>query len=250
MRARGAKVTDIVVLVVAADDGVMPQTIEAIHHAKAANVPIIVAINKIDKPEANVERVKQAARADGVAPEEWGGDVSSSPVAATRGEGIDTLLEMLAAQAEVLELEGRRGRARQGAWSSRRDASAGPRPGGDGPGAAGTLRRRHRDRRRRVRPHPRMTDEAGSRGRRGPGDPRGEVRAFDVPDAGEEVMRSATSATRRRSRCPPGQARRPAREAAGGDAREPDRAAGRGGVRTSAIVKADVRAARGAARRR
>ncbi len=105
MRARGAKVTDIVILVVAADDGVMPQTIEAIHHAKAANVPLVVALNKIDKPEANVERIKQELVAQGVLPEEYGGDAQFVPVSAKSGQGIDELLERILLQAEVLELK-------------------------------------------------------------------------------------------------------------------------------------------------
>src|SRR5712664_1455788 len=105
MRARGAKVTDIVVLVVAADDGVMPQTIEAIHHARAAEVPIVVAINKIDKHEANQEKVKQELVAQTVVPEEYGGDSPFVPVSAKTGAGIDTLLEQVLLQAEVLELK-------------------------------------------------------------------------------------------------------------------------------------------------
>src|SRR5438046_2407527 len=105
MRARGAKVTDIVVLVVAADDGVMPQTIEAIHHAKAAEVPVVVAINKIDKHEANQEKVKQELVAQAVVPEEYGGDSPFVPVSAKTGAGIDTLLEQVLLQAEVLELK-------------------------------------------------------------------------------------------------------------------------------------------------
>ena len=104
MRARGAKATDIVILVVAADDGVMPQTKEAIHHAKAAGVPLVVAINKIDKPEANPERVKQELVAEGVVPEEYGGDSPFVPVSAKTGAGIDSLLENVLLQAEVLEL--------------------------------------------------------------------------------------------------------------------------------------------------
>jgi translation initiation factor IF-2 len=104
MRARGAKATDIVVLVVAADDGVMPQTIEAIHHAKAAGVPIVVAMNKIDKPEANPDRVKQELVAQQVVPEDYGGDSPFVPVSAKTGQGIDDLLENLLLQAEVLEL--------------------------------------------------------------------------------------------------------------------------------------------------
>jgi len=105
MRARGAKATDIVILVVAADDGVMPQTKEAIHHAKAAQVPIVVAINKIDKPEANPERVKTELVAETVVPEEFGGDSPFVPVSAKTGQGIDDLLEQVLLQAEVLELK-------------------------------------------------------------------------------------------------------------------------------------------------
>lgn len=104
MRARGAKATDLVILVVAADDGVMPQTKEAIHHAKAAGVPIVVAINKIDKPDANPERVKSELVAEEVVPEEFGGDSPFVPVSAKTGQGIDDLLEQLLLQAEVLEL--------------------------------------------------------------------------------------------------------------------------------------------------
>jgi translation initiation factor IF-2 len=105
MRARGAKVTDLVVLVVAADDGVMPQTIEAINHAKAAEVPLVVAINKIDKNEANPEKVKRELLQHGVVPEEFGGDAPFVPVSAKTGEGVDSLLENVLLQAEVLELQ-------------------------------------------------------------------------------------------------------------------------------------------------
>lgn len=105
MRARGAKVTDIVILVVAADDGVMPQTVEAVHHAKAAGVPIVVAVTKIDKPEANSERVKQELVKEEVVPEDWGGDTMFVEVSAKTGQGIDALLEGVLLQAEVLELK-------------------------------------------------------------------------------------------------------------------------------------------------
>jgi translation initiation factor IF-2 len=105
MRARGAKATDIVILVVAADDGVMPQTKEAIHHAKAAGVPIVVAMNKIDKPEANTERVKSELVAEQVVPEDFGGDAPFIGVSAKTGQGIDDLLEQVLLQAEVLELK-------------------------------------------------------------------------------------------------------------------------------------------------
>ena len=104
MRARGAQSTDLVILVVAADDGVMPQTKEAIAHAKAAGVPIIVAMNKIDKPDANLERVKSELVAEGVIPEDFGGDSPFVPVSARTGQGVDTLLEQVLLQAEVLEL--------------------------------------------------------------------------------------------------------------------------------------------------
>lgn len=105
MRARGAKVTDIVVLVVAADDGVMPQTIEAVHHAKAGKVPIVVAVNKIDKPEANPERIRQELAQQEIVPEDWGGDTIFVNVSAKTGDGIDQLLESVLLQAEVLELK-------------------------------------------------------------------------------------------------------------------------------------------------
>ncbi len=105
MRARGAKLTDIVILVVAADDGVMPQTIEAIHHAKAAGVPIVVAVNKIDKPEANPERIRQELVTHEVVPEDWGGDCQFVHVSAKKGTGIDELLDAILLQAEVLELK-------------------------------------------------------------------------------------------------------------------------------------------------
>lgn len=105
MRARGAQVTDMAILVVAADDGIMPQTIEAINHAKAAEVPIIVAINKIDKPAANVDRVKQELSDQGLLVEDWGGDVISVPVSARQKTNIDTLLEMILLVAEVEELK-------------------------------------------------------------------------------------------------------------------------------------------------
>jgi len=105
MRARGAKVTDIVILVVAADDGVMPQTREAIHHARAAGVPIVVALTKIDKPEANSERVKQELVSEEVVPEDWGGDTMFVEVSAKSGQGVDDLLEGVLLQAEVLELK-------------------------------------------------------------------------------------------------------------------------------------------------
>lgn len=105
MRARGSKVTDIVVLVVAADDGVMPQTVEAINHAKAAGVPIVVAVNKIDKPEANVQKIKKGMADHGIIPEEWGGQNIFAEVSAKKRIGIEELLEMILLQADVLELK-------------------------------------------------------------------------------------------------------------------------------------------------
>ncbi|MEW8958037.1 Translation initiation factor IF-2 [Moorella humiferrea] len=105
MRARGAQVTDIAILVVAADDGVMPQTVEAINHAKAAGVPIVVAINKIDRPDANPERVKQQLSEYGLIPEEWGGDTIMVPVSAVKKEGINELLEMTLLTADMMELK-------------------------------------------------------------------------------------------------------------------------------------------------
>jgi len=114
MRARGAQVTDIAILVVAADDGVMPQTIEAINHAKAANVPIIVAINKIDKPTANPERIKQELTEHGLLAEEWGGDTIMVPVSAITKEGLDNLLEMVLLVADILELKANPNRLAKG----------------------------------------------------------------------------------------------------------------------------------------
>jgi translation initiation factor IF-2 len=127
MRARGAKVTDIVILVVAADDGVMPQTIEAIHHAKAAQVPVVVAINKIDKHEANPEKVKQELVAQSVVPEEYGGDSPFVPVSAKTGQGIDALLEQVLLQSEVLQLSAPEDTAAKGiVVEARLDKGRGP----------------------------------------------------------------------------------------------------------------------------
>ncbi|WP_263081959.1 translation initiation factor IF-2 [Endozoicomonas sp. Mp262] len=127
MRARGAQATDIVILVVAADDGVMPQTEEAVQHAKAAGVPIVVAVNKMDKPEADPDRVKNELSAREVIPEEWGGDTQFMPVSALTGEGVDELLEAVLLQAEVLELKAvHDGPARGVVVESRLDKGRGP----------------------------------------------------------------------------------------------------------------------------
>ncbi|HGY3717623.1 MAG: translation initiation factor IF-2 [Citrobacter sp.] len=127
MRARGAQATDIVVLVVAADDGVMPQTIEAIQHAKAAQVPLVVAVNKIDKPEADLDRVKNELSQYGVMPEEWGGESQFIPVSAKAGTGIDDLLNAILLQAEVLELKAvRKGMASGAVIESFLDKGRGP----------------------------------------------------------------------------------------------------------------------------
>ena len=127
MRARGAKVTDIVILVVAADDGVMPQTEEALNHAKAGGVPMIVAVNKIDKPDADPDRIKQEMANRDVIPEDWGGDTQFVNVSATTGEGIDGLLEAISLQAEVLELKAvPNGPAKGTVIESRLDKGRGP----------------------------------------------------------------------------------------------------------------------------
>ncbi|MBY0545345.1 MAG: translation initiation factor IF-2 [Gammaproteobacteria bacterium] len=127
MRARGAKCTDIVVLVVAADDGVMPQTLEAVQHARAAEVPIVVAVNKIDKPDADPERVKTELSQHNVVSEEWGGDVMFVSISAKTGEGIDALLEAILLQAEVLELKAAATGPAQGiVIESRLDKGRGP----------------------------------------------------------------------------------------------------------------------------
>src|SRR5205809_894478 len=189
MRARGAKVTDIVVLVVAADDGVMPQTIEAIHHAKAAEVPIVVAINKIDKHEANPEKVKQELVAQAVVPEEYGGDSPFVSVSAKTGKGIDELIERVLLQAEVLELKAPVDAAAKGiVIEARLDK-------GRGPVAtvlvqSGTLRRGDivlaGSSFGRVRA---MLDESGSAVHEaGPSIPVEIQGLSDVPAAGEDVM--------------------------------------------------------------
>ncbi len=127
MRARGAQATDVVILVVAADDGVMPQTKEAISHSRAAGVPMVVAINKIDKPEANPERVKQELVKEGVVPEEWGGETPFCEVSAKTGQGVDELLEIVLLQAEMLELKApAEGPARGLVIESRLDKGRGP----------------------------------------------------------------------------------------------------------------------------
>ena len=127
MRARGAQATDIVILVVAADDGVMPQTVEAVNHAKAANVPILVAVNKIDKPGSEPDRVKRELSNLGLVPEDWGGQTIFIPTSAKRGDGIPQLLEMTALQAEVLELRANPNRAARGTIvEGRLDRGRGP----------------------------------------------------------------------------------------------------------------------------
>jgi translation initiation factor IF-2 len=127
MRARGARVTDIAILVVAADDGIMPQTVESINHAKAAEIPIVVAINKIDVPGANPERIKQQLSEHGLIAEEWGGDTIICNISAKTGEGIDHLLEMLTLTAEMLELKANPNRAAKGTViEARLDKGRGP----------------------------------------------------------------------------------------------------------------------------
>ena len=127
MRARGAQATDIAILVVAADDGIMPQTIEAINHAKAADVPILVAINKIDKPEANIERIKTQLTEHGLLPEEWGGDAILCPVSAKTGEGFDNLLENINLLAEIKDLKANPDRKAKGVViEAKLDQSKGP----------------------------------------------------------------------------------------------------------------------------
>ena len=127
MRARGAMVTDIAILVVAADDGIMPQTVESINHAKAAKIPIIVAINKMDKPEANPDRIKQQLTEYELVPEEWGGDTIICPISAKTGEGIDNLLEMVNLTAEMQELKANPNRSAHGAViEARLDKGRGP----------------------------------------------------------------------------------------------------------------------------
>lgn len=127
MRARGASVTDLIVLVVAADDGVMPQTKEAINHARSANIPIVVAINKIDKPEANSEKVKRELAEFDLAPEDWGGDTIFGYISAKTGEGIDELLDLILLQSEMLELKGNPKKAARGTIiEAKLDKSKGP----------------------------------------------------------------------------------------------------------------------------
>ena len=127
MRQRGAQATDIVILVVAADDGVKPQTVEAIKHARAAKVPLIVAVNKMDKPEANPENVKQGLIQHEVVPEDWGGDVQFVPLSAKTGDGVDALLEAISLQAELMELKAvREGRASGAVIESSLDKGRGP----------------------------------------------------------------------------------------------------------------------------
>ena len=189
MRARGAKATDVVILVVAADDGVMPQTIEAVHHAKAAGVPIVVAVNKIDKSEANPERVKQELVTHEVVPEDWGGDTMFVEVSAKTGKGIDDLLEAVLLQAEVLELQAPKNTPAKGL------VIEGKLDKGRGPVStilvqSGTLRRGDMvlagTAFGRVRA---MLDEAGREVKdAGPSIPVEILGLSDVPSAGEEVI--------------------------------------------------------------
>src|SRR5574340_653179 len=188
-RARGAKATDSVVLVVAADDGVMPQTIEAIHHAKAAQVPLVVAVNKIDKPDASPERIRQELVAQGVTPEEWGGDTQFVEVSAKANTNIDGLLDAILLQAEVLELQAvADGPAKGLVIEARLDK-------GKGPVAtllvqSGTLRRGDMVLAGQVYGRVRaMLDEAGKTvSEAGPSIPVEVQGLSDVPQAGEDMM--------------------------------------------------------------
>ncbi len=189
MRARGAKLTDIVVLVVAADDGVMPQTIEAVHHAKAAGVPLVVAVNKIDKPDANPERIRQELSQHEVIAEDWGGDTQFVNVSAKQGTGIDELLESILLQAEVLELTAPKDSPAKGiVVEARLDK-------GRGPVAtvlvqSGTLRKGDVVLAGAVFGRVRaMVDEAGHQiGEAGPSIPVEIQGLSDVPAAGEDIM--------------------------------------------------------------
>ena len=181
MRARGAKVTDIVVLVVAADDGVMPQTIEAINHAKAAKVPIIVAINKIDKPDANPERVMQELLQHDIQVEAFGGETLSVEVSATKHINLDKLLEAILLQAEILDLKANPDATPKARWSRR--SSTRPRPGRHRAGAARHAARR-RARRRGLAMGPRARPD------RRQGRERGRGPALD-PGRGARLLRRA-----------------------------------------------------------
>ncbi|BCX89596.1 translation initiation factor IF-2 [Methylomarinovum tepidoasis] len=189
MRARGAQATDIVVLVVAADDGVMPQTKEAIDHARAAGVPMVVAINKIDKPEADPERVKTELAALEVVPEEWGGDIQFVPVSAKTGQGIDELLEAILLQAELLELKApTKGSAHGVVLEARLDKGRGP--VADVLIQAGTLKRGDAvvcgEQYGRVRA---MLDENGKQIKQaGPSTPVEILGLSGVPNAGDELI--------------------------------------------------------------
>jgi translation initiation factor IF-2 len=231
MRARGAKATDIVILVVAADDGVMPQTREAIHHAKAGNVPIVVAVNKIDKPGANPEKIRQEVSNEGVVPEEWGGDAQFVDVSAKTGAGIDKLLDAILLAGRGAGTEGPRGYHGQGR-GDRIPPRQGTRPGGHHPGAV-----RHPEARRRAAGrfcfrqgarHAGRDRQAGARSR--PGHPRGNPGS--VRCAGRR--RGRAGAARRAQGAgdrpvPPGQVpRRQAGAPAGREAGKHVRADGRG----------------------
>ena len=195
MRARGARVTDVVVLVVAADDGVMPQTREAIDHAKAADVPILVAINKIDKPDANPDRVKNELSDLGLTPEQWGGTTVMVEVSAKKKQNLELLLEMMLLVTELSELKANPKRNASG-HGARSEAGQGPRPGGDHPRPGRHApRRRHADRRhdrrqgarahRRPRPavEERRTGDAGRGARVSAGCPRRATRSRPSTDA-------------------------------------------------------------------
>lgn len=189
MRARGAKATDIVILVVAADDGVMPQTKEAVHHAKAAGVPLVVAVNKIDKAEANPDRVKQELASEEVVPEDWGGDTMFVEVSAKTGQGIDNLLEAVLLQAEVLELKAAKNTPAKGlVIEGRLDKGRGP--VSSVLVQSGTLRRGDMllagTAFGRVRA---MLDEAGKEVKEaGPSIPVEILGLSDVPNAGDEII--------------------------------------------------------------